>query len=50
MAELFECLGYVPWHRKMNFYIFVVPFQSDAKISCLFVIKGDFKMLIEALQ
>ena len=50
MAELFNCLGYVPWHRNMCPSIFVAPFQSDAQILHTFVVNGDFIMLIEAVQ
>ena len=49
MAEFFECLGYVPWYRKMYALIFVVSFQSYAQISRPFVFNGNFIMLIEAV-
>ena len=48
MAESFECLGYVSWHRKMDNFVFVVPFQSDAHILRPFVVNGDLIMLNEA--
>ena len=50
MAEPFECLGGVPRHRKMDPFIFVVPFQSDAQISRPIVVNGDLIMFIEAIQ
>ena len=46
MEESFDCLGYLPWHRKMDPSIFFVPFQSDAQI---LLVNGEFTMLIEAV-
>ena len=50
MAESFECLGDVPWHRNMDPSNVLVLFQSDAQISRPFLVNIEIIILIKAVQ